>query len=215
MARPISEEIAAQRKRGVLLILTGPTAAGKDTVMRELLRRRTNLIRMVTTNSRPLRPEEKEGVDYYFVKREEFERLISEDAFIEWVEYLGHYKGGQKKHLEEALASGKDVIWRIDVRGVKNIRGRVEAMVEDPDSPVEAAVFVFLAPPDLDTLARRMKARGTENEEVWHQGLNLAKWELEQYDDCDYLVVNEDSKLNEAVAAVECIIEAAHRLVLV
>lgn len=212
--RPFVEEIEAQKKRGVLIILTGPTAAGKDTVMKKLLEKRQNMMRMVTTNTRPMREGELEGQDYHFVSREDFEKLISEDAFVEWVEYLGHYKGGQKKHLEEALKSGKDVIWRIDVRGVKNIRGRVEDMVEDPESPVEAAVFIFLAPPDLATLEGRMKTRGTENEKVWAEGLNLAKWELEQYDDCDYLVINENEKLDQAVSTVESIIEATRRLIL-
>lgn len=213
MSKPILEEIADQKKRGVLVILTGPTCAGKDTVMKALLEKNPNMVRMVTTNSRPMRPGEVEGNDYHFVSREEFEKLISENAFIEWVEYLGHYKGGQKKHLEEALSSGKDVIWRIDVRGVKNVRSKVDEMVEDPDSPVSAAVFIFLTPPDLVTLERRMQGRGTENEEVWKQGLNLAKWELEQYDDCDYLVVNADEKVEEAITAVSCIIESARRLI--
>lgn len=208
---PISEEIVNQKKRSVLIVLSGPTAAGKDSLMKELLQKRANLIRMVTTNSRPMRPGEKEGVDYYFVNRNEFEKLISEDAFVEWVEYLGHYKGGQKKHLEQALASGKDVIWRIDVRGVKNIKTKVQEMIADPESPVKAVVFIFLSPPDLETLSRRMHARGTENQEVWNQGLNLAKWELEQYDDYDYLVINEDDKLPEAVNATENIIEAVRR----
>jgi guanylate kinase len=212
-ARPIHEEIEAQKKRGVLVVLSGPTAAGKDTVMKALLEKRPNMMRMVTTNSRPIRPGEVEGVDYHFVSREDFEKLISEDAFVEWVEYLGHYKGGQKKHLEEALASGKDIIWRIDVRGVKNIREKVTDMVTDPESPLQAVVFIFLTPPDLDTLARRMKARGTENEKVWEQGLNLAKWEIEQYDDYDYLVVNEDDKVADAVSQIECIIEAARRMI--
>ncbi|MEK7165340.1 MAG: guanylate kinase [Patescibacteria group bacterium] len=212
--RPITEEIAEQKKRGVLIILTGPTAAGKDTVMKKLLEKRPTLIRMVTTNSRPMREGEVEGTDYHFVSREDFEKLIADDAFVEWVEYLGHYKGGQKKHLEEALASGKDVVWRIDVRGVKNIRSRVEEMVEDPDSPVQAAVFIFLAPPELETLEKRMRTRGAENEKVWIEGLNLAKWELAQYDDCDYLVLNEDGKLDDAVTAVEAIIEATRRIIL-
>lgn len=209
--RPIHEEIENQKKRSVLIVLSGPTAAGKDSVMKALLEKRPNLIRMITTNSRPMRPGEKEGVDYYFVERADFEKLISEDAFVEWVEYLGHYKGGQKKHLEEALSSGKDVIWRIDVRGVKNIKTKVHEMIADPNSPVKAVVFIFLAPPDLETLGRRMRVRGTENEEVWNQGLNLAKWELEQYDDYDYLVINEDDKLDKAIIAAEGIIEAVRR----
>lgn len=212
--RPFTEEIAEQQKQGVLIVLSGPTAAGKDSVMKQLLTKRQNLVRMITTNSRPMRSGEVEGEDYHFVSREDFEKMLSEDAFIEWVEYLGHYKGGQKKHLEEALASGKDVLWQMDVRGVKNIRGKVEEMVENPESPVKAVVFIFLAPPDLETLGRRMRARGTEDEQVWQQSLNLAKWELEQYDDYDYLVVNEDGKLEEAIAAVEAIVESARRLII-
>lgn len=212
MPQPTYQEAyEEQKKRGVLIIITGPTAAGKDTVMKALLEKRPNLIRMVTTNSRPMRPGEVEGTDYHFVDRAAFEKLLSENAFIEWVEYLGHYKGGQKKHLEEALASGKDVIWRIDVRGVKNIRSKVEEMVADPKSPVKAAVFIFLGVTGLSTLEHRMRERGTENQQVWVEGLNLAKWELEQYDDCDYLVVNEDDKVEEALKTIECIIEATRR----
>ncbi len=209
-----TEEVEEQKKRGVLIIITGPTAVGKDTIMKLLLSRRQNLTRMITTNSRPMRSGEVEGTDYHFVSREDFEKLLSEDAFVEWVEYLGHYKGGQKKHLEEALASGKDVIWRIDVRGVKNIREKVEEMVDDPDSLVKVAIFIFLGVPDLETLERRMKARGTENPEVWTEGLNLAKWELGQFDDCDYLVINEDTRQEDAVKAVECIIDSAHRMII-
>lgn len=210
---PFATAVDEQKKRGILIILTGPTAAGKDTVMKELLAKRQNLTRMVTTNSRPMRPGEVEGTDYYFVSRPDFEKLLSEDAFIEWVEYLGHYKGGQKKHIEAALASGKDVIWRIDVRGVKNIRPRIEEMMEDPNSPVKTAVFIFLGVKDFTIIEKRMRARGTEDEKVWNEGLNLSKWEVEQYDDCDYLVINEDDKLEDTVKAVECIIESAHRLV--
>lgn len=204
----------ARKNRGVLIVLTGPTAAGKDTVMRKLLETRKNMMQMVTTTSRPMREGEKEGVDYHFVTRSEFEKLLAEDQFVEWVEYLGHYKGGQKKHLEEALSTGKDVIWRIDVRGVKNIRPTIESMVEDPSSPVNSAVFVFLAPPNLESIKARMKARGSENEKVWEQGLNLATWELEQYDDCDYLVVNEDDQVDQAVKAVAGIIDATRNLVI-
>lgn len=195
-------------------MLTGPTAAGKDTVMRKLLDTRPNLVQMVTTTSRPMREGEKEGVDYHFVTREEFEKLLADDQLAEWVEYLGHYKGGQKKHLEEVLATGKDVIWRIDVRGVKNIRPTIENMVEDPSSPVKSAVFVFLAPPTLESIEARMKARGSENEETWKQGLNLATWELEQYDDCDYLVINEDDQVEDAVNAVGCIIDSTRNRVI-
>ena len=204
----IQIEIENQRKRGVLLVLTGPTCVGKDTIMHILLKNNPNLVRLVTTTSRPMRPGEEEGKDYHFVTRPEFEKMISNNELLEWVEYLEHYKGGQKRHVEEALSSGKDIIWRIDVRGVKNIKGKVTEMLTDPNSPVTAAAFVFLAPPELATLKRRMEKRGTENSTVHEAGLNLAQWEMDQYDDSEYLVINEDEKEEDAAKKIEAIVEA-------
>lgn len=208
METRIVEEIRMQKKRGVLLVLTGPTAVGKDTIMQLLLQRNPKLVRLVTTTSRPKRPQEVEGTDYYFVERPEFEKLMSEGAFLEWVEYLGHYKGTQMKHLKEALLTGHDVIWRIDVRGVKNIKQRVTEMVKDPEFPTCTPAFVFLTVPDLETLKRRMEKRATETEQVQQQGLDLAKWEMDQFDDSDFLVVNEDEKEKETAKKIEGIVEA-------
>jgi len=205
----IFDEITDQKKRGVLLVLTGPTCAGKDALIEELLKKNTNLIRLVTTTSRPPRPEEKQGHDYYFVEREQFEELIAKEAFVEWVEYRGHYKGGQKQHVEQALSSGKDVVWRIDVRGVKNIKSTVKKMINDPNSPVNHVAFVFLTAPDLNTLEKRIIKRGTESEKEITISLNLAKWEFAQFEDSDYLVVNEDGKLDQAVVKAQSIIEAS------
>lgn len=204
----IFDEIKDQQKRGVLLVLTGPTCAGKDVLITALQKINPNLIRLVTTTSRPKRPDEAEGKDYHFVTRNQFEKLIAQEAFIEWVEYRGHYKGGQKKHVEKALASSKDVVWRIDVKGVKNIKGTVKKMIKDPNSPLNHVVFVFLTAPDLKTLENRIKKRGTENKKEAEISLNLAKWEFAQYHDSDYLVVNKDGRLKEAVRKVHMIMEA-------
>lgn len=203
----ISEEIEKQKKRGVLLVLTGPTAVGKDTIMQLLLERNNKLVRLVTTTSRPKRPNEVEGTDYYFVERPDFEKLMSDGAFLEWVEYLGHYKGTQMKHLKEALLTGHDVIWRIDVRGVKNIKQRVIEMVKDPEFPTCTPAFVFLTVPSLDILKHRMEKRATETEQVQQQGLDLAKWEMDQYDDSDYLVVNEEDHEEGTAEKIEKIVE--------
>jgi len=204
----IFDEIKDQKKRGVLLVLTGPTCAGKDVLIEKLLKINPNLIRLVTTTSRPKRADERHGHDYHFVSRGQFEELIAQEAFVEWVEYRGHYKGGQKKHVEQALSSGKDVVWRIDVKGVKNIKGTVKKMIADPNSPVNHVVFVFLTAPDLETLARRIKKRGTETPKEAEISLNLAKWEFAQYHDSDFLVVNRNGKLDEAVKKAQAIIEA-------
>jgi len=203
----IFDEIEDQKKRGILLVLTGPTCAGKDVLIEKLRKTNPNLIRLVTTTSRPKRPEEVEGHDYHFISRGQFEELIAKEEFVEWVEYRGHYKGGRKKHVEQALQSGKDVVWRIDVRGVKNIKETVKKMIEDPSSPVNHVVWVFLTAPDLATLEKRIKERGTETEQETKVSLNLAKWEFVQFEDSDYLVVNTDSHLDSAVEKVRMIME--------
>lgn len=204
----ILDEIEKQKKRGVLLVLTGPTAVGKDTIMHILLKNNPKLVRLVTTTSRPMRQGEVEGQDYHFISREEFEKMVSNNKLLEWVEYLEHYKGGQKRHVEEALSFGQDVVWRIDVRGVKNIKEKVMQMVSDPSSPVSAVAIVFLAPPDLATLKKRMEKRATEDNIVQEAGLSLARWEMDQYDDSEYLVVNEEDKEEEAAKKIEAIMEA-------
>lgn len=199
----IKKEFEKQKKEGILLVISGPTCSGKDSVMRELLRKNKKMRRLITTNSRPKRPDEKEGVDYYFISREKFEELIAQDAFFEWVEYRGHYRGGQKKHVEEALKSGKDVVWRIDVRGVRNIYKKVKKLYP-------RSAFVFLTE-TLDVLEKRMKKRASETKVERSWSSNRAKWELRQHDIFDYVVWNKQGKLKEAVKTVESILEAVRR----
>lgn len=196
----VSVEIERQKHRGVLLVLSGPSGVGKDTVMIRLLEKYPNMEKLVTTNSRPKREEERDGFDYHFVSREEFEKLIAEEAFFEWVEYRGHYRGGQKKHVQQALDSGKDVVWRIDVRGVKNIREKVKASF--PHS-----VFVLLAVKDLATLRRRMEERKSENQNDLDWSVDMAMWEQRQWKDFDYVVSNEDGGLEKTVEDVAKIVE--------
>ncbi len=201
-----SKEIEKQKQRNILIVLSGPTCSGKDSVMRNLLRRNKNMRRLVTTNSRPKRKEEKEGIDYYFISKEQFEKLIAQEAFLEWVEYRGDYRGSQKKHVLEALKSGKDVIWRIDVRGVKNIYNKVK-------KEVPYSMFVFLAE-GIKILEKRMKKRATETKTGTKWSLNRAIWELRQYRNFDYLVENKEGKLKKTVEIVEKIIEAEKRKIL-
>lgn len=193
-------ELNRQKRRGVLLVLSGPSGVGKDTVMLKLLEKYPKMEKLVTTNSRPKRDEEKDGFDYHFVSREEFEKLIAEEAFFEWVEYRGHYRGGQTKHVQEALDSGKDVIWRIDVRGVMNIKAKVKQMF--PHS-----VFVLLAVDDMKILKHRMDARASETKEDLDWSVDIAVWEQRQWNHFDYVVKNEENKLDEAVETVAKIVE--------
>ena len=200
LVEDVKIELARQKERGVLLVLSGPSGAGKDTVMLKLLNKFPKMQKLVTTNSRPRREDEKDGFDYHFVYREEFEKLIAEEAFFEWVEYRGHYRGGQKKHVKEALESGSDVIWRIDVRGVKNIREKVKEQF--PHS-----AFVLLAVEDMKTLEKRMIERESETGDELKWSMDIAEWEQRQWNDFDYIVSNENGDLNKTVEKVARIVE--------
>lgn len=184
---------------GVLLVLSGPTCSGKDAVMRGLLERNKNMQRLVTTNSRAKRDDEVDGVDYHFVTREEFEKLIADGAFFEWVEYRGEYRGGQQKHVIEALESGQDVVWRIDVRGVKNIYKKVKEMVP-------RSVFVMLSS-SVEVLRNRSEKRQTEEKKWEDWSMDRAKWELDQKEDFDYVVENKEEELEKTVEEVEKILK--------
>ncbi len=196
-------ELEGQKKRNLLVVISGPSCSGKDSVIRGLLKRNKNMRRLVTTNSRIKRLDEKEGFDYYFVNKDEFEKLIANEAFYEWVEYRGTYRGTQKKHVREALATGKDILWRIDVRGVKNVYKRVK-------KDVPHAVFIFLTE-SLPILEKRMKRRATETKREFDWSLNRAKWELRQYQRFDYLIRNVQGKLKQTIEQIEDIIEAEKR----
>lgn len=197
----VGVELDRQKRRGVLLVLSGPSGVGKDTVMLKLLAKNKKMEKLVTTNSRPKRENEREGFDYYFVSREEFEKLVAEEAFFEWVEYRGHYRGGQKKHVMNALESGRDVVWRIDVRGVKNVRAKIKEMY--PHS-----AFVLLAVRDLATLRKRMEERRSETGEELDWSLDMAMWEQRQWPDFDYVVSNEDGEVEQTVRDVIEIVES-------
>lgn len=205
MNKPIEQEIQEQEKRGVLLVLTGPTGAGKDALFQKLQERDPSVSRIITTTSRPMRPTESEGNPYFFIPRDTFEHMIAEHAFFEWVEFRGELYGTQKKTLEEALAKGVDVIWHIDAKGVKNIKEKVKQMVP-------RSVFVFLAAPEVGTLESRV--RKDEGKVLHRWNPSLVVWEMEQYDDCDYLVVNHDGKLEQTTAQVLAIVEAKRREIL-
>lgn len=191
----VYKEILEQEKKPVLLVLSGPTCSGKDATMRLLLKRNKNLRRLVTTNSRPKRPDEKEGIDYHFITKEEFEELIAQEAFYEWVEYRGGYRGGQKKHVHEAINSGKDIIWRIEIKGVKNIYKKVKKEVSN-------SVFIFLTE-SLAILKKRMARRATENKKWQRWSANMAIWEMKQYRDFDYVVINREGQLLKTVETIE------------
>lgn len=200
MEERINKELRNQKGRGVLLVLTGPTGAGKDTIFAQLMEQNPKIVKITTTSSRDKREGESEGNPYYFIPRSKFEQMIANGEFFEWVEFRGHLYGTQKQTLEKALKTGEDIIWHIDAKGIKNIKEKVKEMVD-------RSVFVFLTAPTVNTLKDRVKK---DEEHLMHHRWNepLVLWEMEQFDDCDYLVINEDGKLDQTLERVKAIIEA-------
>lgn len=199
MANRVFEEIDAQQHRGVFLILTGPTGAGKDTLLDKIILTRPNTIKIITTTTRAPRENENEGNPYHFTSHENFEHMIGAGEFFEWVEFRGELYGTTKQTLTDALSQHKDVVWRIDMKGVKNIKAKVQKMTK-------RTVFVFLMAPTIETLENRVKRAENEGSHRWHP--DLVTWETNQYGDCDYLVVNTDDALESAVQQVITIMDS-------
>lgn len=164
--------------------------------MRRLLERHPEIRLSVSATTRAPRPTEREGVDYFFVSDAAFDRLIADGDLLEWAEIVGHRSGTPAGPVEAALADGHDVLLEIDVQGAGWVRRR------RPD-----AILVFLAPPSLEELERRLRTRGTEDEAALARRLSTARGELEERHRFDHVVVNDD--LDRAVAEVEAILGAS------
>ncbi|HKZ75329.1 MAG TPA: guanylate kinase, partial [Actinomycetota bacterium] len=177
-------------RRGTLFVVSGPSGVGKGTVVRRLLERRPDLTLSVSATTRPRRPSEQDGVHYSFLSEQEFDHLVGGDALLEWAEVFGSRYGTPAVPVERALAEGGDVILEIDVQGAGLVKERV------PE-----AVLIFLVPPSMEELERRLRDRGTEDEERLATRLATAGWEMEQRPWFDHVVVNDD--VNEATAQVE------------
>ena len=181
----------------MLIVLSGPSGVGKDTILMRMREFGFPFHFVVTTTSRDRRPGEIEGFDYNFVSREEFESMIAADELLEHAVVSGEYKGIPKTQIREALASGKDVILRIDVQGARTIRSLV------PD-----AVSIFLAPTSSEELASRLRLRRTESPEALDRRLAVAEQELLAVDEFDYVVLNPEARMDEAAGIIQSIIRA-------
>ncbi len=181
-----------------MIVVSGFSGAGKGTIMKELTGRHEQYALSVSATTREARPGEKEGKDYFFKSREDFERMIEEGALIEYARYVGNYYGTPKAYVEEMLLSGKDVILEIEIQGARKIREQF------PN-----AVLLFVTTKDAQVLRERLKKRGTESREVIQKRLLRAVQESEGIEEYDYLVVNDE--LNACVAEIHSIIESEHR----
>jgi guanylate kinase len=186
----------------LLIVISGPSGVGKDSVVRRMKERGLPFQFVVTATSRPQRPDEEQGVDYHFVTRQEFERMIAEDELLEHALVYNEHKGIPKKHVRQALASGKDVVLRIDVQGAKTIR-----------QLCPEALLVFLSTTSEQELAARLQKRRTESQEAVERRIATARQEYRSLDLFDYLVFNPDGALDQAVSDIVAIIEAEHHRV--
>ena len=169
-------------RRGVLLIVASPSGAGKTSLCRRLMADHGGLELSVSMTTRGIRPGEVAGRDYHFVDRAEFERLIAEDAFLEWADVHGNLYGSPRAPIDRALAEGRDVLFDIDWQGARDIAEKCPG----------DAVRVFILPPSLAELRRRLVTRSQDAEEVIEQRIANAKGEIEHCDQFDYVFVNDD-----------------------
>ena len=177
---------------GKVFILSAPSGAGKTTVALKLLSEVENLEKVITYTTRKPRPQEKNGVDYVFISKEEFEKKIKENFFLEYANVYGNYYGTPKKEVERILSEGKDVLLVIDVQGAFKIK-----------KEIPEAVSIFLLPPSLEELKRRIEARGYKDENI-EKRLETAKEEIPCAKYFDFVVVNDF--VNSAVERVKSII---------
>ena len=179
-------------ERGLLIVFSGPSGVGKGTVRREIFESSENQFQYsVSMTTRPQRPGEVDGVDYFFRTREEFEELIRQGQMLEYAEYVGNYYGTPLTYVNETLDKGIDVFLEIEVQGALQVKKKV------PD-----AVFIFLTPPDLEELQDRLVGRGTDSADV------IAKEEIALMREYDYAIVNDEVSL--AAERVKRVIEAEH-----
>ena len=187
-----------KQTKGVLVVVSGPSGVGKGTIVKTLVKRREDVVESVSCTTRAPRTGEIHGREYYFLSREDFERRIREDDFLEYDEHFGNYYGTPKSFVQKTLEE-KSVILEIDVVGALNAKKAF------PDS-----VLVMIAPPSVEELKKRLVGRGTETEAEIEGRLSRLEYELSQKDKYDFVIVNDE--LERAIAELESIIDEKKKI---
>lgn len=189
------------KKKGKLFVVTGPSGAGKDSVIsgaRERFSAEEVFGSITTTTSRPMRPGEAEGAPYYFISRDEFERKMSDGEMIEWAEVYGNYYGSTREEVERARRKHAVVLIKVDPQGARTFKQLL------PD-----AVTIFIQPPSFAYLEKRLVNRASDSPEVIHKRLETARAELQQLNQWDHRIINEEGRLESAIDAFISLIHSA------
>ncbi len=185
-------------EKGLLIVFSGPSGVGKDTLLKRLLERYPNIRLSVSATTRSPRSGEENEKDYFFMSRERFQELLSQDKMLEHAEYCGNYYGTPSEPIENWLSEGKDVILEIEVQG------GAQVLQKRPE-----CVSIFVLPPSIEVLEKRLRSRGTEDEETIQKRLGAAKEEIAKVYQYGYAVVNDD--LDEAADEIAAILRAEKR----
>lgn len=183
----------AATKRGKLYVISGPSGVGKGTLVSKLLDLRDDIVLSISATTRAARPGEVDGVNYFFLTEEQFRALIDEDGFIEWAQYAGNFYGTPLSFVEEQLDQGKNVILEIEVQGAFQVKEKI------PET-----TLIFIEPPSMEELEKRICGRGTESKEVIDARMRTARVEMERKIEYDIAVINDDidtavEKLSECI----------------
>lgn len=187
------------KKYPLLIVISGPSGVGKDTVARLMLESTSNYYFVITATTRLARPGEVDGYDYFFVSNDEFARMIEEDELLEYAVVYNDYKGVPKQQIRDAMDSGRDVIMRVDVQGAATIR-----------KILPNAVFIFLSAESEEALVKRLRERKSETSEGLNLRIATARQEMKRVTEFDYCVVNAEGELQRTVQLILSIIDAEH-----
>lgn len=181
--------------KGLLIIISGPSGAGKGTICKALLQKNKSINMSVSMTTRKPRKGEIDGINYFFASKENFEKIIDENGFLEYANVYDNYYGTPKKHVEELLMQGKDIILEIDIQGALKVKEQYDD-----------GIFIFILPPSMEELENRIKKRGSETEETFIKRFKAAYKEINYVSKYNYVVVND--YVDEAVKKLESIIIA-------
>ncbi len=180
---------------GKLIVISGPSGVGKSTVLKHVMEQCPNLRFSVSATTRPIRPNETDGVNYYFVSKEQFQDMIAKQELVEYTEYVGNYYGTPEKQLNKMLEDGYDILLDIEVQGAMNVKARRED-----------AVLIFISAPSMSVIEQRLTSRGDTPEDLIKGRLERARWEYTMAPNYDYLVINEE--VDRAVSEIVSILTA-------